>query len=192
LLMALPAIVAIGASTGGPQVLELILTRLPPTTAGIVIVQHMPGRFTPLLAERLNSYSPLQVREAQGGETIAPGLVFIAPGVHHLRVQRRGVLPTAEVADDPLVNRHKPSVDVLFESVAAAAGARALGVLLTGMGSDGAKGLLAMHRAGARTIAQDQASCIVFGMPRAAIAIGAVDRVLTPEAIVGEIATFSP
>jgi two-component system chemotaxis response regulator CheB len=190
--MALPAIVAIGASTGGPQVLELILTRLPPTTAGIVIVQHMPGRFTPLLAERLNSYSPLQVREAQGGETIAPGLVLIAPGGHHLRVQRRGVLPTAEVADDPPVNRHKPSVDVLFESVAAAAGARALGVLLTGMGSDGAKGLLAMHRAGARTIAQDQASCIVFGMPRAAIAIGAVDRVLTPEAIVGEIATFSP
>ena len=180
-------LIAIGTSTGGTQALEAVLTRLPATTLGIVIVQHMPAVFTAMFAERLNGLCQIEVREAQNGDRVHPGRALIAPGGKHMMLKRNGAQYVVEVADGPLVNRHKPSVDVLFRSVAKFAGGNALGIIMTGMGDDGARGLKEMHDAGAKTIAQDEASCVVFGMPRVAIEMGATDSVvplsLIPKAV---------
>lgn len=184
-------IVAIGTSTGGTQALELILTQLPRTSPGIVIVQHMPEKFTELFAKRLDGLCDIDVREAMPGDRILPGLALIAPGNHHLKVKRSGAQYLAEVVDGPLVNRHRPSVDVLFRSVARQAGSNALGIIMTGMGGDGAPGLMEMREAGADTIAQDEASCVVFGMPREAIRLGAAARVLSLTGIIGAIKAYS-
>lgn len=171
-------VIAIGTSTGGTQAIEAVLTRLPVTVAGIVIVQHMPERFTSLFAARLNSLCSLDVREAQDKDRVVPGRVLIAPGGKHMMLQRNGAQYHVGVVDGPVINRHKPSVDVLFRSVAKFAGRNALGVIMTGMGDDGARGLKEMKDAGAATIAQDEASCVVFGMPKEAIRHGGVDRIL--------------
>jgi two-component system chemotaxis response regulator CheB len=171
-------LIAIGASTGGVQAIETVLTALPRTTPGIVIVQHMPERFTAALAARLNGLCAMEVKEAADGDRVIDGRVLIAPGGRHMQLHRSGAQYQVSVRDGPLVNRHKPSVDVLFKSVAQCAGANALGVILTGMGDDGARGLREMHEAGARTAAQDEASCVVFGMSREAIRLGAAGSVL--------------
>jgi len=178
-------LIAIGSSTGGVQAIEAVLTALPRTTPGILIVQHMPERFTAALATRLNSLCAMEVKEAADGDRVIDGRVLIAPGGRHMQLYRSGAQYLVSVRDGPLVNRHKPSVDVLFKSVAQHAGANALGMILTGMGDDGARGLLDMHSAGARTAAQDEASCVVFGMPREAIARGAADDVLALSAMAG-------
>ncbi len=180
-------VVAIGASTGGTVAVERILKRLPHNAPGILITQHMPELFTRLFAARLREASHLDVREARGGESVLPGVALVAPGDRHLLLRRSGARYLTEVKDGPRVNRHRPSVDVMFRSVAHTAGRNAVGVLLTGMGGDGAQGLLAMHQAGAHTVAQDEASCVVFGMPKVAIDLGAVDRVLPVDRIAGEI-----
>ncbi|MFO1270025.1 MAG: chemotaxis-specific protein-glutamate methyltransferase CheB, partial [Rubrivivax sp.] len=171
-------VIAIGSSTGGVQTLEAILARMPRTAPGILVTQHMPERFTRAFAERLNSLVPMEVKEAASGDRLVNGRVLIAPGGRHLRLKRSGAHYVADVTDGPLVNRHKPSVDVLFRSVAQCAGANAVGALLTGMGDDGARGLLEMRRAGAPTAAQDEASCVVFGMPMQAIKLGAAEAVV--------------
>lgn len=171
-------LIAIGTSTGGTQALEAVLTRLPATCLGILIVQHMPEKFTAMFAERLNGICAIEVREARDGDRVMPGRALIAPGGRHMMLKRSGAQYHVEVVDGPLVNRHKPSVDVLFRSVAKFAGANALGIIMTGMGDDGARGLKEMHDAGAKTIAQDEASCVVFGMPKEAIKLGAADQVL--------------
>ncbi len=171
-------VIAMGTSTGGTLALEAVLTQLPATCLGIVIVQHMPEKFTALFAERLNGLCAIEVREARQGDRVFPGRALIAPGGKHMTLVRSGAQYHVDVQDGPLMNRHKPSVDVLFRSVAKCAGANALGIIMTGMGDDGARGLLEMHRSGAPTIAQDEASCVVFGMPHEAIKLGAVDRVL--------------
>jgi two-component system, chemotaxis family, protein-glutamate methylesterase/glutaminase len=182
-------LVAIGTSTGGTQALEAVLTELPATCLGIVIVQHMPEKFTAMFAERLHGLCQIEVREAKNGDRVLPGLALIAPGGKHMMLKRNGAQYVVEVVDGPLVNRHKPSVDVLFRSVAKCAGKNALGIIMTGMGDDGARGLKEMHDAGARTLAQDEASCVVFGMPKEAIKLGAADQTLPlnqiPAAIVG-------
>ncbi|OMG52986.1 chemotaxis response regulator protein-glutamate methylesterase [Azonexus hydrophilus] len=171
-------LIAIGTSTGGTQALEAVLTRLPATCLGIVIVQHMPEKFTAMFAERLNGLCDIEVREARNGDRVMPGRALIAPGGRHMMLKRSGAQYQVEVVDGPLVNRHKPSVDVLFRSVAKFAGSNALGIIMTGMGDDGARGLKEMHDAGARTVAQDEASCVVFGMPKEAIKLGAADQVM--------------
>jgi two-component system chemotaxis response regulator CheB len=171
-------VVVVGASTGGTEALRRLLRELPPDSPGLVIVQHMPGVFTAAFARRLNEISRMEVREAVDGDHVAAGRALIAPGDRHTLLRRSGARYRVEVADGPLVSRHRPSVDVLFRSAAQAAGANAVGVILTGMGDDGAEGLLEMKRAGARTLAQDEATCVVFGMPKEAIARGAVDDVL--------------
>ncbi|WP_028534078.1 protein-glutamate methylesterase/protein-glutamine glutaminase [Paludibacterium yongneupense] len=171
-------IVAIGTSTGGTQALEVVLTALPRTSPGLAIVQHMPEKFTASFAERLNRLSEIEVKEASNGDRILPGRALIAPGGKHMMIKRSGAFYHVEVVDGPLVSRHKPSVDVLFRSAAKFAGRNCLGIIMTGMGDDGAKGLLEMHDAGARTIAQDEDSCVVFGMPKEAIKLGAADEVL--------------
>jgi len=171
-------LIAIGTSTGGTQALEAVLTRLPSTCLGIVIVQHMPEKFTAMFAERLNGLCEIEVREAKNGDRVMPGRALIAPGGKHMMVKRSGAQYIVEVVDGPLVNRHKPSVDVLFRSVAKFVGANALGIIMTGMGDDGARGLREMKDAGAKTIAQDEASCVVFGMPKEAIKLGAADQVM--------------
>lgn len=171
-------VIAVGTSTGGTQALEAVLTRLPSTSLGIVIVQHMPEKFTAMFAERLNGICDLEVREAKDGDRVIPGRALIAPGGKHMMLKRSGAQYVVEVIDGPLVNRHKPSVDVLFRSVAKYAGANALGVIMTGMGDDGARGLKEMHDVGAKTIAQDEASCVVFGMPKEAIKLGAADQIM--------------
>lgn len=176
-------VIAIGTSTGGTQALEAILTRLPSTTLGIVIVQHMPEKFTAMFAERLNGICEIEVREAKDGDRVIPGRALIAPGGKHMMLKRSGAQYVVEVVDGPLVNRHKPSVDVLFRSVAKFAGGNALGIIMTGMGDDGARGMKEMHAVGAKTIAQDEASCVVFGMPKEAIKLGAVDQVMPLSAI---------
>jgi len=180
-------IVAIGTSTGGTQALEAVLSALPRVTAGIVVVQHMPEKFTAAFAQRLDAICELEVREACNGDRVIPGLALIAPGGRHMRVQRSGAQYQVSVEDGPLVNHHRPSVDVLFRSVARCAGKNALGVIMTGMGSDGALGLQAMHEAGARTVAQDESTSVVYGMPKEAIRAGAVDKELPLQAIAGEI-----
>jgi two-component system chemotaxis response regulator CheB len=176
-------VIAIGTSTGGTQALEAILTRLPATSPGIVIVQHMPALFTAMFAERLHAIAQIEVREARHGDRVLRGRALIAPGDRHMMLRRNGAQYVVEVVDGPLVKRHKPSVDVLFRSVARFAGASALGIIMTGMGDDGARGLKEMHDAGAKTIAQDEASCVVFGMPKEAIKLGAVDLTLALDQI---------
>jgi len=171
-------IVAIGTSTGGTQALEQVLVTLPRGSPGIVVVQHMPEKFTAAFAERLDKVCQMTVREAKTGERLLPGHVLIAPGGKHLTLKRSGAYYHAEVVDGALVNRHKPSVDVLFRSVANSAGRNALGVIMTGMGDDGARGMKEMRDSGATTLAQDEASCVVFGMPKEAIKLQAVDRIL--------------
>jgi two-component system, chemotaxis family, protein-glutamate methylesterase/glutaminase len=171
-------VIALGASTGGTQALETVLTRLPPTTPGTVIVQHMPESFTAAFAARLNEICPMEVREARDGDPVVPGLALLAPGNRHLLLQRSGARYQVAVKDGPQVYHQRPSVDVLFQSVAKHAGGNAVGVLLTGMGCDGAKGLLSMRESGAMTIAQDESSCVVFGMPKEAIRLGAAMQVL--------------
>ncbi|HEX6733644.1 MAG TPA: chemotaxis protein CheB, partial [Azonexus sp.] len=183
-------VVAIGTSTGGTQALEAVLTRLPATALGIVIVQHMPEKFTAMFAERLNGLCQIEVREARHGDRVTPGRALIAPGGKHMMLQRNGAQYVVDVADGPLVNRHKPSVDVLFRSVAKFAGGNALGIIMTGMGDDGARGLKEMHAAGARTIAQDEASCVVFGMPKEAIKLGAADQVMALDQIPAAIVNY--
>lgn len=171
-------LVAIGTSTGGTQALEAILTALPQVSPAIVIVQHMPEKFTSMFAERLNQLCNIQVKEAAHGDRVMPGLALIAPGGKHMSLHRNGAQYIVHVKDGPLVNRHKPSVDVLFKSVAEQAGSNAVGFILTGMGDDGARGLKLMRNAGALTFAQDEASCVVFGMPREAINLDAADRII--------------
>jgi two-component system, chemotaxis family, protein-glutamate methylesterase/glutaminase len=171
-------VIAIGSSTGGVQAIETVLTALPRTTPGIVIVQHMPESFTGAFANRLNSLCEMEVKEARDGDRVIPGRVLIAPGGRHMQLARSGAQYVVVVRDGPLVNRHKPSVDVLLKSVAQSAGRNAVGAVLTGMGDDGARGLLDMHQAGARTLAQDEASSVVFGMPKEAIRLGAADSVV--------------
>jgi two-component system, chemotaxis family, protein-glutamate methylesterase/glutaminase len=171
-------LIAMGASTGGTEALRDVLCALPANAPGIVVVQHMPEGFTAAFAQRLNEMCTIEVREARHDDRITPGLALIAPGNWHLRVNRRGGGYFVELDDGPRVCRHRPSVDVLFFSVAKAARDRATGIILTGMGSDGAEGMLAMRQAGAYTIAQDESSCVVFGMPREAIEIGSARAVL--------------
>jgi two-component system chemotaxis response regulator CheB len=180
-------VLAIGASTGGTNALEVILTALPPTVPGTVVVLHMPERFTAAFAERLNAICAVEVREASDNDVITRGVVLIAPGNHHLIVRRSGARYIARVKDGPAVHHQRPAVDVLFESVAESVRHNAVGVLLTGMGADGAKGLLAMHEAGARTLAQDEATSIVFGMPKEAIQLGAVDEIVPLPHMAGTI-----
>ncbi|MCX8085757.1 MAG: chemotaxis response regulator protein-glutamate methylesterase [Rhodocyclaceae bacterium] len=170
-------LIAIGASTGGTEAIKDVLVRLPKEVPGIVMVQHMPESFTPSFAKRLDSLCALTVIEARGGERIQPGHAYLAPGHSHLLVKKSGGGWVTELSQAEPVNRHRPSVDVLFYSVAQEVGKNAIGVILTGMGKDGAQGMLAMRKAGAWNIGQDQASCVVYGMPREAAAVGAVDEV---------------
>lgn len=184
-------VIAIGTSTGGTIALEHILTQLPRDIIGTVIVQHMPEKFTAAFAERLNNICEIEVREAKNGDRVLQGCALIAPGGLQTQVVRRGAFYYVEVFDAPPVNRHRPSVDVLFRSVAKAAGKNAMGMILTGMGDDGARGLLAMKESGAYTIAQDEASCIVFGMPKEAIKLGAADQVCGLDQMPALISHFS-
>lgn len=180
-------IVALGTSTGGTQALEQVLSALPAVTPGIVIVQHMPPVFTATFAARLDSLCQITVKEARNNDRVTPGQALIAPGGKHMLLQRSGAQYYVEIREGPPVCRHCPSVDVLFRSVAKVAGPNALGVIMTGMGDDGARGLKEMRDAGAHTIAQDEASCVVFGMPKEALKLDAASRVLAlddlPEAI---------
>ncbi|MFT3859162.1 MAG: chemotaxis response regulator protein-glutamate methylesterase [Aquabacterium sp.] len=182
-------VVAIGTSTGGTQALEHVLSALPIDSPGIVIVQHMPEAFTAAFAKRLNTVCEIEVREAAHGDRVHTGLALIAPGGRHMALERNGAQYRVAILDGPPVCRHRPSVDVLFRSVARAAGRNALGVIMTGMGDDGARGLKEMRQAGARTLGQDEDSCVVYGMPKEAMKLGGVERELPldaiPSAIVG-------
>jgi len=180
-------VVAIGASTGGTEALRSLLEVLPADSAGIVIVQHMPELFTRAFANRLDSLCNITVKEAESNDTVIRGRALIAPGNHHMLLKRSGARYYVEIKDGPLVCRHRPSVDVLFRSAARYAGQNAVGVILTGMGDDGANGLLEMKQAGAVTIAQDEATCVVFGMPKEAIKRSAVSKVLPLHAVAGAI-----
>jgi two-component system, chemotaxis family, protein-glutamate methylesterase/glutaminase len=180
-------LIAIGASTGGTEAIREVLSRLPASCPGIVVAQHIPPRFSLAFAQRLNEICAIEVREARDGDALTPGLALVAPGDFHMLLRKSGNRYFVNVKTGPRVCYQRPSVDVLFLSVAEAAGASATGVLLTGMGADGAQGLLKMRRAGARTIAQDEATSVVFGMPREAIEIGAAERVLPLPAISGAI-----
>ncbi|MEW6288982.1 MAG: chemotaxis response regulator protein-glutamate methylesterase [Thermodesulfobacteriota bacterium] len=171
-------VVAIGASTGGTEALKKVLTKLPVDIPGIIVVQHMPEGFTKAFAKRLDELCQVRVKEAENGDTVLQGQVLIAPGNKHTLLQRSGARYYVEVKDGPLVCRHRPSVDVLFRSTARYAGKNATGIIMTGMGDDGAKGLLEMKEAGAKTIAQNEESCVVFGMPQVAIKLGAVDEIV--------------
>jgi len=171
-------ILAIGASTGGTQALETVLRELPVNTPGTVIVQHMPEHFTRVFAQRLNTVSEMEVREAKHGDVVTTGTALIAPGGYHMRLRTSGAMRMVELDTGPMVHHQRPAVDNLFESVAGCAARNAVGVILTGMGADGAKGLLAMKNAGASTFAQDENSCVVFGMPKEAIRLGAADRIV--------------
>lgn len=183
-------LVAIGTSTGGTQALEVVLTKLSRITPGIVIVQHMPEKFTGAFANRLNNVCEIEVREAQNGDRVIPGRALIAPGGMHMAIKRNGAQYVVEVMDGPLVNRHKPSVDVLFHSVAKWAGKNALGVIMTGMGDDGARGLKEMHDVGAQTIGQNEQSCVVYGMPKEAYKLGAVQQEMALQDIAGHIERY--
>jgi two-component system chemotaxis response regulator CheB len=171
-------VVAIGSSTGGTEALKVVLRDLPPAFPGIVIVQHMPAQFTTAFAARLNDLCRIEVKEAEDGDTVRPGLALLAPGNYHLLVKRSGARYYVNVKTGPLVHHQRPAVDPLFRSVARHVGANAVGVILTGMGNDGAKGMLEMKQAGAATFAQDEESCVVFGMPKEAIRAGGVDHVV--------------
>jgi two-component system chemotaxis response regulator CheB len=182
--------VVVGTSTGGTQALERILLALPADAPGIAVVQHMPERFTRLYAERLDSLCAMNVREAREGDRLERGLVLIAPGGRHLQLRKSVGQYYARIVDGPPVNRHKPSVDVLFRSLAQHTHGDALAILLTGMGDDGAQGMRQLHDRGVRTLAQDEATCVVFGMPKEAVRLGAVDEVLPLEAMAGAIQRF--
>ena len=180
-------IIAIGASTGGTEAIKTVLMGMPPNAPGIVIVQHMPAQFTTSFAERLDSLCQIRVKEAQSGDSVVNGTALLAPGNYHMLLKRSGARYYVEIKTGPMVHHQRPAVDVMFRSVSKTAGANAVGILLTGMGADGAAGLLEMKTAGAKTIAQDEKSCVVFGMPKEAIKTGAVDRVVSlrniPQAI---------
>ncbi len=178
-------VIAIGASTGGTEAIKEVLTAMPPNAPGILIVQHMPAKFTTSFAERLNSLSRITVREAQDGDSVVNGLALLAPGNYHMLLKRSGARYYAQVKTGPLIHHQRPAADVLFSSVAKTAGSNAVGAILTGMGADGAAGLKKMKEAGAGTIAQDEASCVVFGMPKEAIKCKAVDQVVTLKKIAG-------
>ncbi len=180
-------VVAVGASTGGTEALTTFLRQMPIDCPGIVIVQHMPEKFTTSFANRLNEICQITVKEAANNDAVLRGQALIAPGNFHMLLKRSGAKYYVEVREGPLVNRHRPSVDVLFRSAARYVGANAIGVIMTGMGDDGAKGLLEMKEAGARTIAQDEKSCVVFGMPKEAIKLGAADKVAPLEQLAGEV-----
>lgn len=184
-------VIGIGASTGGTEAIKEVLAALPKDMPPIVMVQHMPETFTPSFARRLDTLSKLTVIEARGGERLKPGMAYLAPGHSHMRIRKAAGGFLLELGRDEPINRHRPAVDALFDSVAEHAGKRALGVILTGMGKDGAQGLLAMRHAGAWNLGQDQASCVVYGMPREAAAIGALDQVTglgaIAEAILGKL-----
>ena len=180
-------VVAIGTSTGGTQALERVLSVLPRVSPGIVVVQHMPEKFTTAFAARLDQVCQIEVKEAQDGDHVIPGRALIAPGNKHMLLTRSGAQYHVKVQDGPPVNLHRPSVDVLFRSVAKHAGRNATGIIMTGMGADGAQGLLDMAGAGARTVAQDEESCVVFGMPKEAIKLGAANKVLPLNLIAREI-----
>jgi two-component system chemotaxis response regulator CheB len=176
-------VIAVGISTGGVQSIEVVLRDMPRTAPGMVIVQHMPEKFTAAFASRLNGIYDLDISEARDGDRVINGRVLIAPGGRHMRLKRSGAQYVVEVADGPLINHHRPSVDVLFRSVAQCAGRNAIGVIMTGMGDDGARGLREMREAGAMTAAQDEASCVVFGMPKEAIKLGAAEEVVPLDGI---------
>lgn len=176
-------VIVIGTSTGGTQALEYLFTQLPRTAPPIVVVQHMPEHFTAAFAKRLDGICQVTIKEAAHNDRALPGQVLIAPGGKHMLLQRSGAQYQVEIKDGPLVSRHRPSVDVLFRSSAQSAGANAVGIILTGMGDDGAHGLKEMHNAGALTIAQDEASCVVYGMPKEAVKLGGVDGILPLSAI---------
>jgi len=178
-------VLAIGASTGGPGAIEQVLAAFPANAPGTVIVQHMPELFTASFAARLNDACQIEVREARDGDAVVPGVALLAPGNRHMLLQRSGANYAVRIKDGPPVYHQRPSIDVLFESVARSAGRNAVGALMTGMGADGAKGLLAMRQAGAHTLAQDEASCVVFGMPKEAIALGAVTQVVSLSEMAG-------
>ncbi|HQU86590.1 MAG TPA: chemotaxis response regulator protein-glutamate methylesterase [Pyrinomonadaceae bacterium] len=171
-------IIAIGASTGGTQAVEKVLTQFPANSPGTIIVQHMPAGFTASFADRLNKVCKIEVREARNGDSVAPGVALVAPGNYHMLLQRSGASYSVVLKNGPAVHFQRPSVDVMFQSVARNAGKNAVGVILTGMGADGATGMLQMHETGAKTIAQDEDSCVVFGMPKEAIKVGAVDEIM--------------
>jgi two-component system chemotaxis response regulator CheB len=183
-------VVALGTSTGGTQALESVLSALPRSCPGIVVVQHMPEKFTAAFSQRLDDVCEIEVKEAQDNDRVLPGRALIAPGGRQMSLKRSGALYYVEVRSAPPVNRHCPSVDVLFRSVARGAGKNALGVIMTGMGHDGARGLLEMREAGAQTVAQDETSCVVFGMPKEAIKLGGADKVLPLHAIASEISLY--
>lgn len=180
-------VIAIGASTGGTTALETLMRAMPRTAPGTVIVQHMPQYFTAAFAARLNGLCDMEVREAKDGDPVVPGLALVAPGGYHMLLERSGARYLVRIKNGPPVHYQRPSVDVLFQSVAASAASNAVGVLLTGMGADGARGLLAMYHSGAHTIAQDEKTCVVFGMPKEAIRLGAVRQVLPLEEIASNI-----
>jgi two-component system chemotaxis response regulator CheB len=180
-------VIAIGASTGGTEAVRQVLAQMPESSPGIVVVQHIPPVFSTAFANRLNDLCRIRVKEAADGDRVTPGQALIAPGNFHMTLRKRGAEYQVSVHDGPRVCYQRPSVDVLFDSVAEAAGKNAIGAILTGMGADGAQGMLKMKRAGARTVAQDEASCVVFGMPREAIRVGAVDHVLPLGRIAGEL-----
>ena len=180
-------VIVIGASTGGTEALKTVLEALPPDTPGIVIVQHMPELFTRAFANRLDGLCAITVKEAETNDTVIRGRALIAPGNHHMLLKRSGARYFVEIKDGPLVCRHRPSVDVLFRSAARYAGPNAVGVILTGMGDDGARGMLEMKEAGAKTFAQDEETCVVFGMPKEAIRRNAVDKILPLGEVAGAI-----
>ena len=180
-------LIAVGASTGGTEAIKEVLMRMPPNIPGMVIVQHMPAQFTASFAERLDSLCPIRVREAKDGDSVLNGQALIAPGNFHMILKRSGTRYFVSIKEGPMVHHQRPAVDVLFNSVAKVAGSNAIGVILTGMGADGAQGMREMKQAGAKTIAQDEGSCVVFGMPKEAIKLGAVDRVAPLDRISQEI-----
>jgi len=180
-------IIAIGASTGGTEALKNVLSKMPPNSPGIMVVQHMPANFTTAFAQRLDTLCQIKVKEARNNDSINPGTALIAPGNYHMIFRRSGARYYVEIKDGPVVHHQRPAVDVLFKSTAQYAGANSIGVILTGMGSDGAEGLLEMKRSGAKTIAQDEKSCVVFGMPNVAIKLGAADKIVSLDQVAQEI-----
>jgi two-component system chemotaxis response regulator CheB len=180
-------VIAIGASTGGTEALKKVLIKMPPNSPGIVIVQHMPANFTTAFAARLNDLCQISVKEAQDNDSVTPGMALLAPGNFHMILRRSGARYYVEVKTGPMVHHQRPAVDILFKSTAKYVGSNAIGVILTGMGSDGAEGLLEMKKAGASTIAQDEKSCVVFGMPKEAIKLGAADKIVALDLIASEI-----
>jgi two-component system chemotaxis response regulator CheB len=185
------SIIAIGASTGGTEAIKEVLMRMPLTCPGIVIAQHIPQAFSGPFARRMDSLAAIDVAEAGDGQLVLPGHAYIAPGDRHLMLVRDGARYVCRLSDGPPVNRHRPSVDVLFRSVAANAGQNAVGVILTGMGDDGARGLKEMHEAGSPTIAQDERTSVVWGMPGQAVKLGGVDKILPLESIPPQVLRFA-